>query len=217
MDQILRTRNSSYRSEHDAVFALCDTEILSLHLHDVDVPTDDAGLEEWTRAHKVPGVTDPGASDAHLTTKLTGVYWLDTAGHTMSTTNVETPEGVPAYHYASECFDQSVGSHRADTVCCCDEHTVVVEAGYTPPSRLLRAFGFRYYENISVDTNCEVDGVTRIDDTVFESFCVAPYRFGGMAERPVFEFRAKNLRLSSVVVSIVPVQCVVAWTSYSTY
>lgn len=198
MDRILRTRDSSYLHEHEAVFNLCDSGVLSLHLHDVALPTDAVGLEEWTRTHKGCGVADSGASDAHLSTKLTGAYWLDETGHKMPTVSVETADAIPSYRYAAECFEQPVDSHRGDVVCCCDGHDVVVEAGYTPPQRLLRAFGFRYYGNLSVETSPEHDGVVRVADVALESFCVAPYRFGGMSERPVFEFRPANLPTSEL-------------------
>jgi hypothetical protein len=52
MDKILRTRNSRFLPEHDVVFNLCDAGALTLYLHDVEVPTDDVGMEEWTRIHK---------------------------------------------------------------------------------------------------------------------------------------------------------------------
>lgn len=193
MDQILRTRNSSYLPEHDVVFNLCDRGVLSLYLHDVDISTDAAGLEDWTRAPKGSGITDSNSSDAHLTTKLTGAYWLEKEGHTMPTTVAQTRTGIPSYRFTAECFETSTTSHRADVACCCPDHTTIVEAGYTPPTRLLRAFGYRYYDDLSVATEDEVGGAVRVTDTVCESFCVAPYRFDGIEHRPIFEFRPVDL------------------------
>jgi hypothetical protein len=136
---------------------------------------------------------DNGATDAHLTSKLTGAHWLKQEGHDMATVPMDSSTGVPGYRYTPACLEQQVGSHRADVVCCCESDTVCVEAGYTPPDRLLKAFGIQYYDTLPIETDAKVEGAVHIAERSVDAFCVVPYRFGGMKERPPFEFRPGDI------------------------
>lgn len=44
--------------------------------------------------------------------------------------------------YAYRNMELPTGGFRADVLCCCEGCSTTVEAGYTPPDRLLSAFGY---------------------------------------------------------------------------
>jgi len=141
----------------------------------------------WITDHKkVPGNTDTETDD-HVRLKIHGARYLRGTGHEVDTQPISNPSSN--HLSAFSCFEESRPEFTADVVCSCDDCTTVVEAGYTPPQRLLTAFGYSFGLDedacLKQDEHNPISARTR--DYYADGFYTIPY--GGSSDRvEVYKF-----------------------------
>lgn len=118
--------------------------ILSLH---EDAYTGGDIQKTWVDKHIRPGNVDSAENREHFKLKIIGARFLDRRGHDMETEPVSDAESGKLFRYTG--FEKSYPGLNADVACddsCCD---TVLEAGFTPPDRVLRMFGFTIAGDLS--------------------------------------------------------------------
>lgn len=163
--------------DHAALAYLVGTGVLEMER--VDVPSTSFPDDDYlSAAHRFAG--GPGdESIAHVEKKLMGAKFLDGRGHEVTTEAVPRQDGRQMVVYSE--FEVPVAGFQADAVCDCSDCQAVVEVGYTPPERGLRAFGYRVTDRMAIAENVETlpENVQRLDDRALDEFWVSPYTSDG--------------------------------------
>lgn len=94
----------------------------------------------WVSDHgRYPQNTD-AETDDHMRLKIQGARYLRGMGHEVDTRPIKNASSRHLSVFT--CFEEPCQGFTADVVCSCEACETVVEAGYTPPERLLKAFGY---------------------------------------------------------------------------
>lgn len=135
-------------------------------------------IDAWVSAHRQPGMHGSNETHQHVELKLIGAWFLEFFGHEMEKEPLrEKRDGVPLFQYSGDCFESrrrvsSRSHHQADVVCHCEDHTSIVEAGYTPARRFLKSVG---YARDDADDYPVTPEWFRREEESFETFYVIPY------------------------------------------
>lgn len=142
----------------------------------------------WLADHKkIPGNTD-AETDRHVRMKIHGARYLRGMGHDVDTRPVPNPSSHHLSAFA--CFEEPRPEFTADVVCGCEDCTTIVEAGYTPPQRLLKAFGYSF--GLDEDACLRQDEhnpiCARTRNYSVDGFYTIPYETGSVDRVEVYKF-----------------------------
>ncbi len=141
----------------------------------------------WIDDHKKIPLNTDAETDRHVQFKIHGARYLRGMGHDVKTKPMPNPKS----HHISvfSCFEERLPQFTADVLCACEDCQTVVEAGYTPPERLLSAFGYSFGLDeercLEQDSNNPI--CARIRDRTLDGFYTIPYQTGGSSVK-VYKF-----------------------------
>ncbi len=175
---------SNERPRHVAVELLIRLGYLTFEVDTypkTDVP------QGWIDDHKkVPQNTD-AETDRHVQFKIYGAKYLRAMDHDVETKPVRNRQSRHLSVFS--CFEETLPQFTADVLCTCEHCQTVVEAGYTPPERLLSAFGYSF--GLDKDRCLEQDSnnplCARIRDRTLDGFYTIPYQKGSSSVK-VYKF-----------------------------